>query len=60
MWAKPVGFDPFCDTGAVDDPTRITGFLPYTSFSTRVPDLAATVGAVRTTDAAALHALDRT
>jgi hypothetical protein len=38
---------------------RITGFLPYTSFSTRVPNLAATVSAVRTIDAAALHALDR-
>lgn len=38
---------------------RITGFLPYTSFATRVPNLAVTLGAVRTLDTAALHALDR-
>lgn len=39
---------------------RITGFLPYTNFSSQVNDLAATIQAVRTIDAAALHALDQT
>ncbi|MGH4009737.1 MAG: hypothetical protein ACRDTH_16575 [Pseudonocardiaceae bacterium] len=39
---------------------RVTGFLPYTSFSTQITDLAATAGAVRALDAAALHAADRT
>jgi hypothetical protein len=39
---------------------RITGFLPYTSFATQVPNLAAVILAVRSIDAAALHALDRT
>ncbi len=37
---------------------RVTGFLPYTGFSTAVPDLAAAVAAVRAVDAGALHALD--
>ncbi|HEX4103780.1 MAG: hypothetical protein WAN20_06370 [Pseudonocardiaceae bacterium] len=39
---------------------RIIGFLPYTSFASQIPDLAATVLAVRTIDAAGLYALDRT
>jgi hypothetical protein len=39
---------------------RITGFLPYTSFSRQVANLAATIHATRTIDAAALHALDHT
>lgn len=39
---------------------RITGFLPYTNFSSQVTDLAATIKAARTIDAAALHALDQT
>jgi hypothetical protein len=39
---------------------RITGFLPYTSFSTRILNLAATLDAVHAIDAAALHALDQT
>jgi hypothetical protein len=39
---------------------RLSGFLPYTSFSTQVINLAATLGAVRGTNAAALHAMDRT
>lgn len=39
---------------------RITGFLPYTNFSSQVTDLAATSQAARTIDAAALHALDQT
>jgi hypothetical protein len=37
---------------------RITGFLPYTNFSSQVVNLAATIQAARTIDAAALHALD--
>jgi hypothetical protein len=39
---------------------RIIGFLPYTSFASQVPDLAATILAVQAIDAAALYALDRT
>lgn len=39
---------------------RITGFLPYTNFSSQVTNLAATIQAARTIDAAALHALDQT
>ncbi len=39
---------------------RISGFLPYTSFSTQVNNVAATTGAVQVTDTAALHAMDRT
>ena len=39
---------------------RITGFLPYTSFSRHVINLAAAIQAVRAIDAAALHALDQT
>ena len=39
---------------------RIIGFLPYTSFASRIPDLAATILAVEAVDAAALYALDRT
>jgi hypothetical protein len=39
---------------------RIIGFLPYTNFCSQVPNLAATIRAVRAVDAAALHALDRT
>jgi hypothetical protein len=38
---------------------RVTGFLPYTSFSSRVPNLAATVAAAHNIDAAALRALDQ-
>ncbi len=38
---------------------RLSGFLPYTNFSTQVTDHAATAGAVRVIDAAALHAIDR-
>ncbi len=38
---------------------RVTGFLPYTGFSTQVINLVATAGAVRVIDAAALHAMDR-
>lgn len=38
---------------------RTIGFLQYTSFATQVSDHAATAGAVRALDAAALHALDR-
>ena len=38
---------------------QITGFLPYTSFTTRVTNLAATTDAVRATDAAALHNLNQ-
>ena len=37
---------------------RVTGFLPYTSLFHQIPNLAATVRAVRGTDAAALHALE--
>lgn len=39
---------------------RITGFLPYTNFARQVANLAATIQAARTIDAAALHALDQT
>jgi hypothetical protein len=39
---------------------RITGFLPYTNFSRQVVNLAVTIQAARTTDAAALHALNQT
>lgn len=39
---------------------RLSGFLPYTSFSARVLDLGATMNAVQAIDAAALHALDGT
>jgi hypothetical protein len=39
---------------------RVNGFLPYTSFSTHVTDLATTADAVRAIDAAALHAMQRT
>ncbi len=39
---------------------RISGFLPYTSLSTQVPNLTAAVDAVRAADAAALYALHRT
>jgi hypothetical protein len=38
---------------------RITGFLPYTSFSSRVCNLSATIGAARASDAGALRALDQ-
>ncbi|MGH3695006.1 MAG: hypothetical protein ACRDRX_13645 [Pseudonocardiaceae bacterium] len=39
---------------------RVTGFLPYTSFSRQVPNLAATTAAARDIDAGALRALDQT
>lgn len=39
---------------------RVTDFLPYTTFSSRVPDYAATAQAARAIDASALHALDHT
>ena len=39
---------------------RVTGFLPYTSFSSQVPNLAATLDAARATDAGALRALHQT
>ena len=38
---------------------RITGFLPYTSFASQVPNLTATIDAARAIDADALYALDR-
>lgn len=39
---------------------RITGFLPYTNFSSQVTNLAATLQAVRDIDASALYALEQT
>lgn len=39
---------------------RVNDFLPYTSFSTHVMNLAAAAEAVRAIDATALHAVDRT
>ncbi len=39
---------------------RVTGFLPYTSFASQVPDLAATINAADAVDAGALRALDKT
>lgn len=38
---------------------RITGFLPYTSCSSQVTDITATIRAACAIDAAALHALDQ-
>lgn len=39
---------------------RVTGFLPYTNFSSQVPDLSATIRAARAIDAGRLRALDAT
>jgi hypothetical protein len=38
---------------------RVTGFLPYTSLSNQVPNLAATIAAARAVDAGTLWALDQ-